>query len=379
VPLSTWVAYEISQFAGQLPSVTGADGEPMRVEQGFAVFLQTLPFRFYCFLTLFFVVMTILMRREFGPMLSAEQRARRDGKVIADDAEPLVSKRLTEARPKEGTPRRARNAALPILSLVLVTIGTIFWTGWPEVQPEGGVFSLLRVVFENANSTRAILLGSASAMLLAMLMPVLSGICKLPESIATAWSSMFALSFAVIILILAWCIGYVCEDLGTKYFLVALSEGNIAPALLPTLLFLISCLIAFSTGSSWTTMAILLPNVVLLSHQLGSATEIGGMMLMVLSIGAVLEGSIFGDHCSPISDTTVLSSVASASDHLHHVRTQAPYALVVMAVSILFGYLPVALLSPSAWPLSMLLGAAVLVLLLRFLGRDPEAAGRSPS
>ena len=374
VPLSTWVAYEISQFAGQLPSVQGPDGMPMQESQGFAVFLQTLPFRFYCFLTLFFVVMTVLTRREFGPMLQAERRARHEGKVIADDAEPLVSKRLTEARPKDGAPRLARHALVPILALVAVTIATIFYTGWPGEPVKGGFFDFLRLVFEEANSTRAILLGSLSAMLLAGLLPVIDRVSAPVETIKTAWSSMFALSFAVLILILAWCIGYVCEDLGTKYFLVALSEGNVAPALLPTLLFLISCLIAFSTGSSWTTMAILLPNVVLVSHALGSTSEIGGVMLMVLSIGAVLEGSIFGDHCSPISDTTVLSSVASASDHLHHVRTQAPYALVVMAVSILFGYLPVAFLSPSAWPISMILGAGVLVLLLRLVGRNPEAA-----
>ncbi|PIE23692.1 MAG: sodium:proton antiporter [Planctomycetota bacterium] len=374
VPLSTWAAYEISQFAGQLPSVKDANGNPMQEAQGFSVFLQTMPFRFYCFLTLFFVLMTVLMRREFGPMLEAERRAHREGKVIADDAKPLASKRLTGAQPKEGSPRLARHAIVPIVSLVAVSIAMIFYTGWPEQQVAGGFFDFLRSVFENANSALAILIGSASAMILAAVLPMVDRVCSPLETMKTAGSSVFALSFAVLILILAWCIGFVCEDLGTKFFLVALSEGQVAPALLPTLLFLISCLIAFSTGSSWTTMAILLPNVVLLSHSLGSSCEIGGMTLMLLSIGAVLEGSIFGDHCSPVSDTTVLSSVASASDHLHHVRTQAPYALLVMLVSILFGYLPVAFLSPSAWPLSMLLGAGALVLFLLIFGRRPGAA-----
>jgi Na+/H+ antiporter NhaC len=113
-----------------------------------------------------------------------------------------------------------------------------------------------------------------------------------------------------------------------------LLSDHLRPEVLPIILFLLSALIAFSTGSSWSTMSILLPLVVGLSYHLGETLPMGGHALMVISIGSVLEGSIFGDHCSPISDTTVLSSTATASDHIDHVRTQIPYALLVMVVAL---------------------------------------------
>ena len=120
-------------------------------------------------------------------------------------------------------------------------------------------------------------------------------------------------------------------------------------------------------------MAILLPNVVVLAHTMGAMDgSIGGPAMMMLTIGAVLEGSIFGDHCSPISDTTVLSSVSTGSDHLHHVRTQAPYAVLVMIVAMVVGYLPMAYFGPELWYVSWIAGVAVIVLWLRFVGRSPD-------
>jgi Na+/H+ antiporter NhaC len=177
------------------------------------------------------------------------------------------------------------------------------------------------------------------------------------------------------ILYLAWMIGAVCGDLNTSHYLTVTLDSLLFPLALPVILFLLSGLIAFSTGSSWSTMSILLPLVVGLSFTLGEQTDaITGHMLMILSIGAVLEGSIFGDHCSPISDTTVLSSVASASDHIDHVRTQGPYAAFVMVVAIVVGYLPSAAfdLHPG---FSLLAGVVVLWLGLRILGEraDDEA------
>jgi Na+/H+ antiporter NhaC len=133
-------------------------------------------------------------------------------------------------------------------------------------------------------------------------------------------------------------------------------------------LFLASCFIAFATGSSWTTMAIMQPNVVLLAYQLGEGTPYGPHGLLILSIGAVLEGAIFGDHCSPISDTTILSSAASKCNHIQHVRTQAPYALVTAFVAITVCYLPVSLLG-SPWWLSLMLAVAALWAFVRFIGK----------
>ena len=137
-------------------------------------------------------------------------------------------------------------------------------------------------------------------------------------------------------------------------------------------MFLLASLVAFSTGTSYGTMAILLPNVVVLAHTMGESSAIGGTALMILTIGAVLEGSIFGDHCSPISDTTVLSSVATASDHLHHVRTQAPYAVFTMVLAMVCGYLPMTLMSPQWWPLSWAVAAGAMVVWLLVVGKNPS-------
>jgi len=184
-----------------------------------------------------------------------------------------------------------------------------------------------------------------------------------------------ALGFAVILLFEAWMIGAVCRDLATADYLVALLSGWLPPVLLPLLLFAVACAVSFATGSSWSTMSILLPNVVALAASLGEQTQLGVVGMVAISIGAVLDGAIFGDHCSPISDTTVLSSVASGSDHLDHVRTQAPYAFVTAALAVTCGYLPSVLLDWWSFPLALASGAALVAVLLFGLGRGlPDAS-----
>ncbi len=207
------------------------------------------------------------------------------------------------------------------------------------------------------------------------------------EALRAAINSSRALVLAIGILFLAWMIGAACTQLGTASYLVAQVSGYMGNIywLLPILLFLVSCLVSFSTGSSWSTMGILLPIVVALAFQIGEQAEgITGLGLLILSIGAVLEGSIFGDHCSPISDTTVLSSVSSASDHIDHVRTQMPYAVTVMVVALGIGYLPQGLGWWSHW-VSLGAGIAALFAILVVVGRRPpdpilesEPADRDP-
>jgi Na+/H+ antiporter NhaC len=186
------------------------------------------------------------------------------------------------------------------------------------------------------------------------------------------------LGFAVVLLFEAWMIGAVCRDLATADYLVALLSGWLPPILLPLLLFAAASAVSFATGSSWSTMSILLPNVVALAASLGEQTQLGVIGMVAISIGAVLDGAIFGDHCSPISDTTVLSSVASGSDHLDHVRTQAPYAFTTGALAVTCGYLPSVLLDWWSLPLALACGAALIAVLLFGLGRrlpDAESGG----
>lgn len=374
---STWVAYEVSQFRGQLPLVTNEAGQPYSANDGFAVFVQTLPFRFYCIFTIAMVLLTILLRRDWGPMLSAERRARHEGKPVADKARPMVSKGMAELEAPEGAPQRGLNALLPIVVLVGLTIGLIFYFGaygddgaWRV--PEGmGTVETLQWIMGNSASEKALLYASGIALVVAATLAMGQRILTVGQTIGSALRSAHSLIFAVIILLLAWSIGQTCKDLGTNYYLTAAFRGVMTAEVLPVVLFLLSGLVAFSTGTSYGTMAILLPNVVVLSHTLGADSGFGGAALMVLSIGAVLEGSIFGDHCSPISDTTVLSSVGTGSDHLHHVQTQAPYAVLTMIVAVVAGYLPVLWIGPEAWPIAWGAGLGVMVLFLLVIGRNP--------
>jgi hypothetical protein len=185
-----------------------------------------------------------------------------------------------------------------------------------------------------------------------------------------SFSAMDAMGFAVVLLFEAWILGAVCRDVFTGEYLVALLSGSLPPEWLPILLFVIACAVSFATGSSWSTMSILLPNVVALAASLGAQTPLGALGMVAISIAAVLDGSIFGDHCSPISDTTVLSSIASGSDHVDHVRTQAPYALAAAALALCCGYLPSVLLPWWSLPLALGSGALLIGALLLGVGRS---------
>lgn len=364
--LSTWIAFEVSTFSAQLPAAG------LSPTQGYEVFLATLPFRFYCILTLVFVGLVVFTGRDFGPMLKAERRARRTGELVAPGSKPLVAERANSIEVAPGVTPRALHAIVPLLAFVFVTFFTILVRGGAFAGMPGG-FSMewLSGVLLSGSGSIPLLVGSGTGLLLAALVCVRVGITR--EIPKAAWTILSSMGSAFAILYLAWMIGMVCGDLGTAHYLTALIGDAIHPATLPAILFLLSSAIAFATGSSWSTMMILLPLVVGLAFNMGETAEIGGYALLLMSIGAVLEGSIFGDHCSPISDTTILSSVSSASDHMDHVKTQAPYALLTMTVAMVFGYLPCALFGLSPW-LGIGLGSGVLALVLLLFGRRAVTA-----
>ncbi len=370
---STWIAFEVSTFSAQLPMAG------MRPEDGYSVFIATLPYRFYCILSLVFVFLVAFTGRDFGPMLKAERRARTTGQLVRKGGTPMVGDLATAMAPAEGITIQAWRALLPLAVFVGLTLFTILQTGKAFEPGAPSLFSMsgLSTILGDGNSYLALWRGSSIGLLVAVLASLQGGLRL--EILDAAIKTLMSMGVALGILYLAWMIGAVCGDLNTSHYLTAVLDNLLFPLALPVILFLLSGLIAFSTGSSWSTMSILLPLVVGLAFSLGEQTEaITGQMLMILSIGAVLEGAIFGDHCSPISDTTVLSSVASASDHIDHVRTQGPYALFVMLVAIVVGYLPSAAfnLHPG---LSLLAGVVVLWLGLRILGeRVDEGMDNAP-
>ena len=367
---STWVAFEVSQYAPQLPAAG------MSASDGYAVFVQTIPYRFYCLFALALCGMVAFTGRDFGPMLAAERRARTTGELVRKDGTPMVSDLVTKMVPAEGVSTRAWRALVPLAVFVFFTVGWVFYTGYVGAQEAGLEISLssrgLSNILGNGNSYAALLYGSSASVLIAVLASLAASL-SITGIMRAAISGLSATATALVILYLAWMIGAACGDLGTATYITAAVGDALPPELLPVLLFAISGLVAFSTGSSWSTMSILLPLVVGLAYQLGLESEIGAAGLVVVSIGAVLEGAIFGDHCSPISDTTVLSSTACASDHVDHVRTQMPYALLAMIVAVVCGYLPVTYLGASPW-ICLPVGIASMYAFLRFVGERADDA-----
>ena len=343
---STWVAFEVSQYSPQLPAAG------MSPADGYSVFIQTIPYRFYCLFALALCGIVALTGRDFGPMLTAERRARATGEVVRKDGSPMVSSIVTEMAPAKGVTARAWRAIVPLLVFIFFTAGWVFYTGLQGAKEAGLETTLssrgLSNILGQGNSYAALLYGSSAGLLVAALASLMASLSPVGV-IRAAISGLRATGVALAILYLAWMIGAACGELGTATYITAAVGDALPPALLPVLLSAISGLVAFSTGSSWSTMSILLPLVVGLAYQLGLESEIGAAGLVVVSIGAVLEGAIFGDHCSPISDTTVLSSTACASDHVDHVRTQMPYALLAMSAAVICGYLPVTYLGASPW------------------------------
>lgn len=374
---STWVVYEMSMYQAPLSLVTRADGSPYVPGDAFEVFLASLPFRCYCWFTLLLVPMVALLRRDLGPMRLAEQRARERAAAASRGHDPGRATEHTAEPAADDRPARARNALLPMLVLVLGTLLDMVLFGYDEGQalPAGTDFATrVRTVLANAESDVALLVASASAFATALGLTLGQRLLSGREIVAVSLAAVRPLVGAFGILFLAWSLGHVCRDLGTSFYLTAAARASMHALALPLVLFLVAGAMAFATGTSFGTMAILLPNVVVLAHQLGTEAAFtgspaaGGPALLLLCIGAVLEGAIFGDHCSPISDTTVLSSLGAGCDLLEHVGTQLPYALLAMAVSAVCGYLPLALLGPSYWPWCYGIGLVAMAAVLRFAG-----------
>jgi len=379
--VSTWIGYEVGLIGQALPGTRLAGHDP------YGVFLASLPYRFYAWLMLAFVGLVGFLGRDLGPMAAAERRAAR-GAVLRPGSVPLArTDRLRETSPAGPGPALLL-AGLPILAVVGVTFAALWLAGRASLAAAGdpaGTLPLLRVirsarhlgaVLGAASCYDALLYGSAAGAALAAAGALALGRLNLAETVEAFLEGMRSMLLAVVILVLAWMIGGVCADLGTARAAVGLVGGWLPARLVPATVFLLSAGISFATGSSWSTMAVLVPVALPLADRLatlGGWAEPAAARLLVATTGSVLTGAVFGDHCSPLSDTTVMSSMAAACDHVDHVRTQMPYALLVAAVSLPVGDLAVGF-GVSPW-LGLLGGAALLFLVLRFAGRSP-AGGR---
>ena len=375
--ISTWIAYEVgllNDIAAHLD--LGLDG--------YAIFLLLLPLRFYCLTTLLFVMCSAILSRDFGAMYRAEVRAIRDGKVLRDGSQLLTSRPFEDVRPSADRLPPWSHAVLPLAALVLAALGGMLWFGTGALEAAGVSFSVFdpvvwRIAFgavggSATGSGQVLFLAALVGTSLALTLAVSQRFLALSEGIA-AWTQGIALVWpAVLILILAWAMKTICaEALHTDLFLASMLGGRVSPLYVPLVTFGLAAGIAFATGTSWGTMGIVLPLAVPLAYSLSGETA---GPIVWLTAAAVLDGAIFGDHCSPISDTTILSATASSCDPLDHVWTQVPYALTCTLLAGLAGYYGVAWGLPvwAAYAFLILGTLAVLFVVGRPLPSPPVAS-----
>ena len=356
--ISTWIGYELGLIGDAFKSL-GVEVNP------YNVFFQSIPYRMYGLFALFMVFMVGIMMRDFGPMYEAEKRARLTGKVLADGAEPMLSTDFEKDLEKDNIPLKVSNALVPILTLVIFAFVGLWYSGGGMDNPF--TWDGIRDAFGNADASAALIWASVLASIVAVIMAVSQGIMTLRKALEAWVEGAKSLVITTIILILAWSIGSIASDLGTAEYLVQVVSSSLPGWLIPVLVFVMSSIVAFATGTSWGTMAIMLPLAVPLA---AAYTNNEPSTLVFATLGAVLTGSTFGDHCSPISDTTIMSSMASSADHIDHVKTQLPYALTAALVAAIVGYIPVGLGLP-VW-ISLILGFASIWAVLRFYGKSTD-------
>ena len=298
------------------------------------------------------MLILILRERDFGPMYHAEKQARLGE---SNSRTPIENnEELDEFTAKEGIKHRAYNAIIPVVVVIIGTIIGLLSTGLDELGLTGSYFwdlsdtgfgIKLSSVIGAADSYKALLWASLAGLFAAITLSVTQKLMSIHQSINAAVGGFKTMLTAIIILVLAWSLALVIEDLHTADLLTSIMSDNVSPYFVPTLTFLLAAVVAFSTGSSWGTMAILYPLMLPSSWAICLAAgipEAETLSIFHNVVACVLAGAVLGDHCSPISDTTILSSLASSCNHINHVRTQMPYALTVGAVATIFGTIPAA-------------------------------------
>ena len=368
--ISTWIGLEISLIAAGFQSVGVTNAT------GFGIFLQTIPYRFYNIFILLFIVISAITLYEFGPMKKAEQaaRKRKEGEEVIVPEAPGFD----EVKPVEGIKLSIWNAIIPILTLIVGALIAFYWSGYTTILggEDQALITLMHTaplsfngIFEAlaaSDASVALFQAALLASIVAIVMAVGEQILTIEEAISEWIGGMKTIVITGVILLLAWSLGGVIGEVGTADYLVGVLSNTIPAFIVPALIFILGALISFATGTAYGTMSILMP----LAIPLGWAVSTGDMNFTIVCTSGVLTGAIFGDHCSPISDTTILSSMGTSCNHIDHVQTQIYYAIFVALVAIFIGYIPAGLGVP--WYISIVVGVIVMFFGLRILGEKVD-------
>ena len=370
--ISTWVGLEVGLIGDGFNAI-GIDAN------AFSIFLNTIPYRFYNILILGFIVITSILLKEFGPMRKAELRARRQNAILTSnkDIDEKISNEHSDLEPLPGVKLNIWNAIVPIGILILGSLFAFYYSGYTTIMSSDDAnliqilnssplsFVAIREAFSNADASVALLQSALFAGIIAIAMGAGKKIFTVSQGLEIWVDGMKTLIITCVILICAWSLSSVIKELGTAKFLIKLLSGSVPAFLLPSIIFVLGGIISFATGTSYGTMGILMPLTIPLAHSINPS-----MSYIIVCVSAVLTGSIFGDHCSPISDTTILSSMGAGCNHIDHVRTQMPYALFVGSISILFGYIPAGFGIPIYLILPM--AFAVMFIGIQILGKSVD-------
>jgi Na+/H+ antiporter NhaC len=366
--ISTWIGLEISLIAAGFKSVGATN------ITGFGIFLQTIPYRFYNIFILIFIVISALTLYEFGPMKKAEQEARKRTEIEKVAEAPGFD----EVKPVEGIKLSVWNAIIPIGTLIVGALLAFYWSGYTAILggQDQALITLMKTaplsfkgVFEAlsaSDASVALFQAALLASIVAIVMAVGEQILSIEDAISEWIGGMKTIVITGVILLLAWSLGGVIGEIGTADYLVGVLSGSIPQFIVPTLVFVLGALISFATGTAYGTMSILMP----LAIPLGWAVSTGDMNFTIVCTSGVLTGAIFGDHCSPISDTTILSSMGTSCNHIDHVQTQIYYAVFVACIAIFIGYIPAAFGVP--WFVCIPAGIVVMFVGLKILGEKVD-------
>ena len=290
------------------------------IDSPFSMLIASIKYNFYPILAILIVFIVILTKKDWGPMAAAEKRASETGQLVNTTATPMVSDVITSYPPKQGIQAKAYNMIVPLLVMVVMMPISLIYTGWNTVKNASSFSDHAFQAIGKGSGSSAVLYAVIASLLVAMLLYFIQGILKPKEAVSLTLKGISELMPLALLMLLAFAIGDACKILETGVYLSTVTKAWLTPELLPAVIFLISSFIAFSTGTSWGTFAIMLAISIPMATVHGANTT--------LIVAATLGGGIFGDHCSPISDTSIISSMASASDHIDHVKTQLPYALI---------------------------------------------------
>lgn len=361
--ISTWIGAMVGYID------TAEKAIPEFTQSAYSVFISSLPYNFYAFFTLLFVIVIAYSGRDFGPMLKARIQLYKAAHDPDLDKYNLYKKNIAEAESEQIVSHWA-NALVPIFVLMFGVIGGLLVTG------EG---STLQDLIGSADSYAALLWGSMLAMTVAILMTVVQRLLPVEKILEGMFNGMHVMYDGLLVLVLAWALSQVTSDLGTADYLVSVFGQSLNPIWLPAIVFLLSAMTSFATGASWGTMGILMPLVVPLVWALGAEYQVEAQQLNMLLYGcvsAVLAGAVWGDHSSPISDTTILSSLATQCDHVEHVNTQFPYALVGGVLSTL-AYIAVMAFGMPWW-IAYVIGFGAIFGVIYGFGKTPQPEEYEP-